>query len=53
MNYRKLIRYGFYNDGGSHIIVLNKDKIDFYNVNLDEQKENIKLFFNADTLVLE
>lgn len=53
MNYRRLLRYGFYNEGGTHTVVLNKDKVEFYNVNFEEQKENIKLFFKADTLVLE
>ena len=53
MKYRRLLRYGFYNEGGTHTVVLNKDKVEFYNVNFEEQKENIKLFFKADTLVLE
>lgn len=53
MNYRKLLSYGFYNEGGTHTVVLNRNKIDFYNIDYEEQKDNIKTFFKADTLVLE
>lgn len=50
MNYRELLDYGFYEDNFTYTVVLDKNKLGIYNINLDEKKEEIKAFFNADTI---
>lgn len=50
MNYRDLLDYGFYEDNHTYTVVLDKNKLGLYNINLEEKKDEIKAFFNADTI---
>ena len=50
MNYRVLLDYGYCEDDGTYTVVLDKNKLSMYKINLEEKKEEIKAFFKADTI---
>ena len=50
MNYRDLLKYGFYEDNNTYTVVLDKYRLKINNINLEEKKDEIKSFFNANNI---